>query len=316
MGQALPTSRPRSPFILTVGWLCVIPAAAVGVAVLSAPWWWLGDLGTPWSTHAAVLLLVPLVLWRRWAPMAWALAALFVILLMPRLLSAWSARALPLPEAVNHLTVAAWNVYKDNPMRAGDVPGIAALASDVLGLIEIDQGDEDSLAADPRWPYQHWEHGGSVGYRGFGSAVLSRYPLTDVVVHRLTSDVLIEATISVKAAPIRIFVVHTMAPGSAERSRLRARQMEAIARLVRSSSEPIIALGDWNCTPACRVWQSVHHAGLRRARQPAAATWPAALGPFGIAIDHVLTRDADVIDAQARTLDGSDHRLIEAVIGW
>ncbi len=316
MGQALPTTKPRSPFILTVGWLCVIPAAAVGIAVLSAPWGWLGDLGTPWSTHAAVLLLVPLVLWRRWSPMAWALAVVFLMLLTPRLLSAWSARSVPLPEAQHHLSVAAWNVYKDNPMRAGDVPGFAALAADVVGLIEIDQGDKDSLTADPRWPHQHWEHGGGDGHRGFGSALLSRYPLTDVVIHCLTSDVLIDAIIIVEGAPIRILVVHTISPGSAERSRLRARQMDATARLVRRSEAPVIALGDWNCTPACRVWQSIHHAGLRRARQPAAATWPAALGAFGIAIDHVLTRDADVIETHARTLRGSDHRLIEAVIGW
>lgn len=315
MGQALPTSRPRSPFILTVGWLCVIPATMVGLGVLSSPWWWGGDLSTPWSTHAAVLLLVPLVLWRRWSPMAWALTVLFVILLMPRLLSAWSSRSLPLPNASHHLTVAAWNVSMNNTLRAGDVPGLAELAADVVGLIEVDLYDEDSLATDPRWPYQHWEHGGD-GRPGFGIALLSRYPLTNLVIHPLTSHVLIEAIITVDVAPIRILVVHAMAPGSAQRSQLRRNQIETIADLAHRSAEPVVVFGDFNSTPACHVWLSVHQAGLRRARRSAAATWPATLGPFGIAIDHVLARDAEVMEARARTLDGSDHRLIAAVIRW
>lgn len=316
MAHVAATPSPLSWFAKIAGWCGLIPAAVVAVAVLASPWSWVGDLGTPWSTHAAVLLLVPLVLWRRRWKLASAVTVLFIVLLLPRMTSAWVPRAVPIAEPTQRMSVAAVNVFKDNPLRAGDVPELAALDVEVLGLIEIDEGDEDSLRHDPRWPHQHWAHNAEGDQRGVGNAILSRHPLGEVTVHQLLSDVLIDAVVQRDGADIRVFVIHTMPPLTAAHSNLRTRQIERIARLAQASELPVVAMGDWNCTPACRAWAPLTHGGLLRARGSTAATWPAALGPVGIAIDHVLVRGADIVETRVEAISGSDHRLVEALIGW
>jgi endonuclease/exonuclease/phosphatase (EEP) superfamily protein YafD len=63
------------------------------------------------------------------------------------------------------------------------------------------------------------------------------------------------------------------------------------------------------------MWRSfTAHTGLRRAPGPAPATWPAALGPCGIAIDHVLVRGAALSPVTAFTVPGSDHRGLRATV--
>lgn len=299
-----------------LAWAVVIPVLWCAVGVILAPWVWVGALAIPWAGHAALALVVPMVVWRRYLLVGVGLVALLLLLLVPRLASAWSVRAEPPRSDDIILTVASANIFKENPLRAGDISTITELAVDCLLLIEIDQGDEDSLRDDPRWPYQRWEHGAHGDHRGLGLALLSRYPLREVILHRVGSDVLIAAQLQPPGAEtVQLFAIHTKSPVSAGDTALRNRQIEFISRQARASTMPVIALGDWNCTPDSLAWANLQPSGLLRPPGHAPATWPSWLGPLGIPIDHILVRGTRISDFRSQALPGSDHRLVAATVG-
>lgn len=315
-GHGHPSRRRPHVFARLLAWGVLGPVLGCAVGVILAPWVWIGALAIPWAGHAALALVVPMVVWRRRLWIGTGLVALMLFMLIPRMNSAFGARAAP-PRADDViLTVASSNIFKENPLRAGDISTVTDLTVDCLVLIEIDQGDEDSMRDDPRWPYQRWEHGAHVDHRGLGLALLSRYPLHDVILHRVGSDVLIAAQLQPPGAEaVQIFAIHTKSPVSAGDAALRNRQIEFISRQARASTIPVIALGDWNCTPDSLAWADLEPSGLLRPPGRAPATWPSWLGPFGIPIDHILVRGARLSDFHSQFVPGSDHRLVTAVVG-
>ncbi len=79
---------------------------------------------------------------------------------------------------------------------------------------------------------------------------------------------------------------------------------------------PVVAVGDFNAAPWSRPMQELlTHTGLRALRRPV-PTWPAAFGPLGVPIDHVLVHEGARV-VHARPFGGalnSNHRGIVADI--
>jgi endonuclease/exonuclease/phosphatase (EEP) superfamily protein YafD len=293
-----------------------IPVVIVALGSLVAPWHWLGDLCVHWSVHVAIFSVVPMVLWRRQPALGITMMVLCGILLMPGISAAWQPRAEAIQATDGRVHVASANLHKDNPQRAGDIAAIRLCQADVLVLIEIDTGDEESLRDDPRWPEQRWEHGGDGSHRGFGVALLSRFPITTFQSHNVDSDVLLEAVIASNAGPLRVLAVHPQSPGGAESTARRDRQLAMICRLAIAEQSPVVVLGDFNCTALSPAWSSTIGAvNLLRAPGHSPATWPWFLGPFGISIDHIIARNARLSAVVAQGVDGSDHRMVSATIG-
>lgn len=111
-----------------------------------------------------------------------------------------------------------------------------------------------------------------------------------------------------------IVAVHPSYP--VNRARLSARDvyLSEIAAVVANLEGPVVVAGDFNTTPYAPVFRDFLDASGTSTFQDFPATWPAALGPLGIPIDHILVRGARLIDLTALASIGSDHRGLKAKI--
>jgi endonuclease/exonuclease/phosphatase (EEP) superfamily protein YafD len=148
-----------------------------------------------------------------------------------------------------------------------------------------------------------------------GSAILSRYPLTEEPGVRGTLS-MPAATARVAGVRLRLQVVHPMppTPGSMDawRTELGHLRDAAAAR----GDAPAVFGGDFNASQDHEAFRDILDTGLRdsamllgRSRTP---TWPASTTPlFGTQIDHVLLSDRlSPTDIEFPELDGTDHRAV------
>nr|WP_234380072.1 endonuclease/exonuclease/phosphatase family protein [Streptomyces sp. CMB-StM0423] len=148
-----------------------------------------------------------------------------------------------------------------------------------------------------------------------GSAILSRYPLTEEpgVPGTLSMPA---ATARVAGERVRLQVVHPMPPTpgamDAWRTELGRLRDAAAAR----GEVPTVFGGDFNSSQDHEAFRDILDTGLRdsamllgRSRTP---TWPASTTPlFGAQIDHVLVSDRlSPADIEFPELAGTDHRAV------
>ncbi|WBB62196.1 endonuclease/exonuclease/phosphatase family protein [Streptomyces sp. WMMC500] len=148
-----------------------------------------------------------------------------------------------------------------------------------------------------------------------GSAVLSRYPLTEEPGVRGTLS-MPAAVARVAGERVRLQVVHPMppTPGSMDawRTELGRLRDAAAAR----GDAPTVFGGDFNASQDHEAFRDILDTGLRdsamllgRSRTP---TWPASTTPlFGTQIDHVLVSDRlSPAAIEFPELAGTDHRAV------
>jgi len=297
-----------------LAWLCLIGAAWIILPAQLAPWVFFGELMIHWTAHAAMLLLIPVIIWRRHRVHCSVSLLLVALAIWPWLLAAWSPRGASVSDT--DLTVASFNLHIDNPHAASAIPAIRECTAEVLALIEVDAADEAALRSDPRWPHQRWVPQGSSPWATLGVALLSRHPVDAFIVHDLEGDVAIEARLICAGQPLHVLAVHPQAPVASGAWQLRDRQLARIAELVRGMIGPVVVMGDWNITVADPAWRNLlRDSGLRRAGGTAPATWPRWLGPAGIGIDHILAGNAaQVANVRSVVIAGSDHRGLAASV--
>lgn len=143
----------------------------------------------------------------------------------------------------------------------------------------------------------------------FGIALLSKLPLRDVRPFRLESTAAIAATIVSPAGELELIGVHLRPPVSAHLAAERARQLDALAGLVRQIGGPLVVAGDFNLTPYSPYFTELLAAtGLRDARTGFDFTWPSFLPLLGIPIDHCLVSPGlGVVAFRRLPAFGSDH---------
>ncbi len=287
---------------------------------LTATWWWPGELASHWALHAALLLLPAAVVLRGDRRLCGCVMLAIMLGALPLLRAAWQPRA-PLPAPTGAaLRLMHANIYYGSSVPAAAIPGLAASEADLLSLVEAGPEDQASLRADPRWPYQHWSLGEAEGHPGLriGVALCSRRPFVDIQ-ERWDGDLtVIDAVVAVGDRRLRILVCHPRSPQSPAQLAERDRQLDLLARSVAGATEPVIVVGDLNCSPASPTWHRFcAKAGLRPASGSLPATWPTWFGPAGIAIDHVLAGGgAGIGDLDSWYVRGSDHRGLTARIGF
>src|SRR5690606_12763568 len=98
----------------------------------------------------------------------------------------------------------------------------------------------------------------------------------------------------------------------------RNRQLERLAALRAASPEPLLVLGDFNCTPFSphfRDWLDAGGLRTTLARRGVGISWPTFLPVLGIAIDHVVvSSEFTVLEHRRLPAFGSDHYPIMARI--
>ncbi len=311
--HADPASRVARP---TWHWLLLAatmwPVLGIILAQLSA-WTWAGELACHWTLHGAVALLPAMVVFRRDTRWGRLFIVLLVLALLPWVQSSWSTRATASGSLIASASVATANVQFYNEDRGATQALLAATDVDLFALQEVTASDEAVLRPHPRWPFQIW--GGRLDVTRV--ALLSRHRIVSQRLHDFDGSTVIEALIDLGESPLRVFVIHPFAPVSAELAHRRDRQLALLAREVSAEAhpEPVLVLGDFNLSHGAQLWRTfAGYTGLRRAPGPAPATWPAILGPCGIAIDHVLARGAGLDALESFTVPGSDHRGLRATL--
>jgi endonuclease/exonuclease/phosphatase (EEP) superfamily protein YafD len=296
-------------------WLLAAGLGLLGcvAASWSARRWWIGELISHWTLHvAAVLAILAAASAARgaWLPaLLWSAGAAAGAAPWLRARE-WRAgeRAPDRPAGGPRMTLVSANLLFRNRRRPAALAALAAQSPALVVLLEVVRADEAALRGDPRWPHQRWCHDD----RRFGSAILSAWPLTDEQVAEPRHGALLAATAEIAGRRLRVIACHPFAPHDAAQAADRNRQFAALAALMAGEALPVVAAGDFNCTPGSPYWGALlRGAGCRRQRA-FPATYPAWLGPFGIPIDHVLARGLALRGVRALRLPGSDHRALAA----
>ena len=148
----------------------------------------------------------------------------------------------------------------------------------------------------------------------YGLALLSRLPLDSCEFVFLNDErkPALLAKLTLDGRPLTVIGVHTTPPKSAEMTRMRDRQMGALAQLAAKQDGEVILLGDFNATSWSYSFSDLlQHSQLLDSRrgfgvQP---TWPAELPPMRIPIDHLLhTHGVRILKRRTGPFSGSDHR--------
>lgn len=111
-----------------------------------------------------------------------------------------------------------------------------------------------------------------------------------------------------------IVVVHPPSPVVAGNLPLRDRIFSELAATVSQLEGPVIVAGDFNATPYTPAFRAFAESAGLASFERFPATYPNRLRDLGLPIDHVLVRDARLVDLQAIPSIGSDHRALSARI--
>jgi endonuclease/exonuclease/phosphatase (EEP) superfamily protein YafD len=186
---------------------------------------------------------------------------------------------------------------------------IDEVAPDVLAVQELEAHAVAAIAA--RFPHSFLDP----AIEAVGSGVATRLPAGAArlaMPHR--DGWILTVTPPGWSHPIEIVAVHLMNPirwpwlasGS-----IRRRQVGAVVSHVRSTTGPVLVVGDLNATPAWPAYRRLRASGLAdgaRLAGTAGPTWRYhGIGPPMLRIDHALTRGLTVASTRTVVIPGSDH---------
>ncbi|QQA45089.1 endonuclease/exonuclease/phosphatase family protein [Pelagovum pacificum] len=275
-----------------------------------------GTLARILDSMRPVLLLLSLclsglllALGLRWIGLA---GLVLTVLAIGALVLDYRSRVAPAGEETD-LTVLWFNVLGSNPIGPDALEqALRDSGADVIALAEA--GPAREMAARLADLYPH--HIGCDP--GCGTLVLSRYPVEDTMLRPMEggADRLIRFTLTVGARPIDMLAVHMGKPWYLSVSQSETWRLNRIVANLVDRGRPLIVMGDLNAAPWSRRLQRLEERrGLAHARWPV-ATWPAALGPLAVPIDHVLLGEGAAftgLEAWGGDL-GSNHRGLIARI--
>ena len=234
--------------------------------------------------------------------LAWVLPPIFHMVDVP-------AAAVRAP----HVRVVSANLNFDNGDHAPLLAELADDHADVVFLQEVTPAwwqaiEHSSLAAT--YPNHIEDPRDDPG----GQAILSRRPLTDVVIHDADGWPIITAAMRVGGETVHLADVHLVAP--LDTFARNQRQQRAITGIARTLLRPRLVVGDFNASPYNRWFGQLRGLGLEEAHESVgrswATTWPNGQHHFPpLRLDHVFVdpRIVPLAAAEGRG-QGSDHRPI------
>lgn len=216
------------------------------------------------------------------------------------------------------VSILASNLFIENQLHDDVVKTIDEANADVVVLVEFTPATQDAISASSsltkKYPYMEF-----VGRNtATGSALLSRYPIDDVL--RVTRHQTISGRLTLPdGQKFRVFAIHPMPPLA---NRAVAEEwtsdLETFTKYAVRSAEPVILAGDFNGTRWQPPFGKMLGAGLVDAHETVGkgmtASWPMdRLKPF-VRLDHALVKDGFATDVQDLRMPGSDHEAFVATI--
>ncbi|MCB9682513.1 MAG: endonuclease/exonuclease/phosphatase family protein [Alphaproteobacteria bacterium] len=296
-------------------WVAVVLLGAPAIVVWSlralVGLTWLAELAIPWTPHAGVLALVAAAI--AWPRQRWVAAALAVVgMLQVSVVGSRLGGRHPVADGAPTLSLAVLNVHADNRDVADVVDWLFTTNPDVVVLVEL----TPAFAQAAHTLHERWPFAAVAAKDGFwGTGIWSKQPLTDLG----PVDGVRAWAVQLVDGP-RIVAVHLMPPESARGVVARGEGVTALARYTARADVPTLVAGDLNLTPWSPHFRRLLAQGdlvdLGDGTGPA-ATWPSALGPLGIPIDHVLgTPGIGTVERVVGPDVGSDHRGLFTIVGY
>lgn len=209
--------------------------------------------------------------------------------------------------------VAAANINAGNTEFDALWASLLEIDADVLALTEVTPAAQRALIdAGIEDEYPHRVDDARSGW--FGTAIHSRFPITDGEVLDVVGVPMSRATLAVDDDPVDLVAVHTRQPLSALPT-LRE-QLGVLGEFAASVDGPVVLAGDFNATRQHAPFRALLETGLRDAHHVRgrgdARTWPVGRRmPTFALLDHVLASDELIIHSiREATLPGSDHRAV------
>jgi endonuclease/exonuclease/phosphatase (EEP) superfamily protein YafD len=270
---------------------------------------------------AAAFLLVLLTLFTRQRRVAAMLGVLFLVHMTPlanylAVLPGGEAHAAPADEDMLPLTVAYHNLANRAADHAAFFDHVNSAMPDVIVLTEMDYTRRADLFHGLR---RHWKYfAATPGPSIFNVAVFSRFPLTEA--SRMLDTSNDWPILHVRICPeknrqcLRLVTLHAHPP-LGRWTAVRDTAMSEAALEAASSEDPVILVGDLNCTPwSPRFGQLLSEGNLRDAsRAGLAPTWGSRWPLLGLQIDHILAGpNVEELERKVGPAFGSDHFMLSA----
>lgn len=265
----------------------------------------------PYAAAGLLALAACLALIGRWARGGLtALAALAVFLHLGAALyhqrATWSAAQAAAGSRA--LTVAAFNVYNRNREDPAQIAAtLAATGADILVLTEATR----LVPAMPllRERYRHAAGCTELSY-DCETIILSVHPLSEGTVRSIGPifpNRFVSAKVAIGGNSVTVVATHLTKPYFDNHGWT---EMWRLVELIDAMPGPLLLAGDFNAAPWSRnIVTLLDETRLVTGPLPV-ATWPSALGGFGVPIDHVFTRPPLVIQEIGPLPGrlGSNHR--------
>ena len=263
---------------------------------------WFVELFSHFLPHYTALWAVTAAISVRRQRWLWAVAALAGGLWL-----CWPSGSPEVSTAAPPLKVLWYNVNLDNPAAAQESAAILAAAPDVVAMAEIDLDDTGWQTLRQAYPHgcEHRDNS------PFALALWSRRPLQSCRIVMVETDAgepfpFIETELDGSS----LFALHPPPPINAELAAARQAYLQQAARKI-AAAKTVLVMGDLNSSPFSPVFRQFTHSADIRPRTPNyLPTWL----PFGLNIDHVLTRGKSGTHIRALPWMHSDHRAL--LIEW
>ncbi len=223
----------------------------------------------------------------------------------------------------HRLTLITHNVMADNWHYRELYTWLASQPADVVVLQEVSTG-LSAMLRNLRNIYPHQiivvddaSSDSEINRSLEGLAVLSRYPVLEHEVLRPADGVdpaLIARLSIVGADDPWLVALHPWDPLTPANLTARDRYLAEIVEATTRLDGPIIIAGDFNATPYTPAFQAILKATHTTTFTDFPATFPAALGPLGIPIDHVLVGGIRLANLETLPSIGSDHLPLKALL--
>ena len=207
------------------------------------------------------------------------------------------------------LRVMTANLWSDRVDASGLGRVIDEVAPDVLAVQELEAHAVEAIAT--RFPYRFLDP----SLDALGSGMASRIPATAArLAMAYRNGWQLTVTPESWDLPVEIVAIHLMNPTRwpwPASVRIRRHQVGAVTAHVRTTSGPLLVVGDLNATRSWPAYRRLRGTGLDDGAcraGTAAPTWRyRRIGPPLLRIDHALTRDLTVATTRTVVVPGSDH---------
>lgn len=204
-----------------------------------------------------------------------------------------------------------FNVMATNPEGGRIAAHLEETLPDVAILLEASAAAAEMPRLDAAYPHRI----GCAAPDNCDTVLLSRLPVEASQIYRIgpfKRERLIVARIAVAGRSVTVMALHLSKPYFDDFAWIELSEVRALLRKVEG---PLVLAGDFNAAPWA-YWEARIASQMQLVPAPTfPATWPVALGDFGVPIDNVFTREALVtrISALADPM-GSNHRGLVATI--